>query len=160
MGVTKCRKPKIHEHLIRRAHMFCNLDELETSPLCFLHYIIDQFRNTCDNNSYLVPYNHFRSMGQNVRYGWRVFYQQCWPFAKGFSSYDELWLQCFQSLKHCFGDQSTSKATVFRWFRQFMSGARTLEDDDRCGRMATTVTPENVSRVESLIKKDPKMTYA
>ena len=26
--------------------------------------------------------------------------------------------------------------------------------------MATTVTPENVSRVEVLIKKDPKMTYA
>ena len=26
--------------------------------------------------------------------------------------------------------------------------------------MATTVTPEHVSRVESLIKKDPKMTYA
>ena len=34
-----------------------------------------------------------------------------------------------------------------------------LKDDDRCGRMATTVTPEN-SRVESLIKKDPTMTYA
>ena len=68
--------------------------------------------------------------------------------------------ECFQSLKHCFGDQSPSKATTSRWFRQFMSGARTLEDDDRCGRMATAVTPENVSRVESLIKKDPKMTYA
>ena len=40
-----------------------------------------------------------------------------------------------------------------------MSGARTLEDDDRCGRLAETVTPENVSRVESLIKKDPRMTY-
>ena len=26
--------------------------------------------------------------------------------------------------------------------------------------MAKTVTPENVSRVESLIKKNPKMTYA
>ena len=35
-----------------------------------------------------------------------------------------------------------------------------LKDDDRCGRMATTVTPENVSRVESPIKKDPTMTYA
>ena len=68
--------------------------------------------------------------------------------------------ECFQSLKHCFGNQSTSKATIFSWFRQFMSGARTLEDDDCYGRMATTVTPENVSRVESLIKKDPKMTYA
>ena len=41
-----------------------------------------------------------------------------------------------------------------------MSGTRTLADDDRCGRMAKTVTPENVSRVESLIKRDPKMTYA
>ena len=68
--------------------------------------------------------------------------------------------ECFQSLKHCLEDQSPPKATVFRWFRQFMSGARTLVDDDRCGRMATTVTPENVSRVESLIKKDPKMAYA
>ena len=40
-----------------------------------------------------------------------------------------------------------------------MSGERTLEDDDCCGRMATTVTPEKVSRVESLIKKDPTMIY-
>ena len=38
-------------------------------------------------------------------------------------------------------------------------GARELKDDDRCGRMATTVTPENVSRAESLIMKDPKMAY-
>ena len=68
--------------------------------------------------------------------------------------------ECFQSLKHCFGDQSPSEATIFRWFRQFMSGARTMEDDDRCGRITTTVTPEDVPRVESLIKKDPKMAYA
>ena len=40
-----------------------------------------------------------------------------------------------------------------------MSGARTLEDDDRCGRMATTVTPEDVPWAQSLIKKDPKMEY-
>ena len=63
-------------------------------------------------------------------------------------------------VEHCFGDQSPSKATISRWFRQFMSGARMLEDDDRCGRMATTVTQKNVSRIESMIKKDPKMTYA
>ena len=68
--------------------------------------------------------------------------------------------ECFQSLKHCFGDQSPSKTTVIRWFRQFMPGARTLEDDNRCSRMATTVTSGNVSRVETLIKKDSKMTYA
>ena len=66
----------------------------------------------------------------------------------------------FESLKLCFGDQSPPEATIFRWFRQFVSRARTLEDDDRCGRMATTVTPEDVSRVESLIKKNLKMAYA
>ena len=67
--------------------------------------------------------------------------------------------ECFQSLEHCFGDQSPSKATVFGWFTQFMSGARTLEGDDCCSRMATTVILENISRVESLINKDPKMAY-
>ena len=35
-----------------------------------------------------------------------------------------------------------------------------MEDDDRCSQMATTVTPENVSREESLIKTDTKMTHA
>ena len=68
--------------------------------------------------------------------------------------------ECFQSLIHCFGDQTLFKVIVFRWFRQFVYGARTFEDDDGCGRMATTVTPENISRVESLFKTDPKMTYA
>ena len=34
-----------------------------------------------------------------------------------------------------------------------------FEDDDHCSRMATTVTPENASRVESLKKKTSKMTY-
>ena len=68
--------------------------------------------------------------------------------------------ECFQSLTLCLGIKSPSKATVYRWFRQFMSGAKTLEDDDRCGRMATTVTPKIVSRVESLVKTGPKMTYA
>ena len=67
--------------------------------------------------------------------------------------------ECFLSLKHCCGDQYPPKATVIR-YRPFMSRARTLEDDDRCGRMATTVNPENVSRVESLIEMDRKITYA
>ena len=68
--------------------------------------------------------------------------------------------ECFQSSKHYFGHQSPSEATIFRWFRQLMSGARMLEDDDHCSRMAMTVTPEDIPRVEFLIKKDPKMTYA
>ena len=51
--------------------------------------------------------------------------------------------------------------TVFRWFGQCMSGARALEDEDCCGRIATAITvPEIVSRVEPLVKKDPKFTIS
>ena len=77
----------------------------------------------------------------------------CYDYCQGKSIQESL-----QSLKHCFGDQSLSEATTFRWLRQFMLGARirTLEDDDRCDRMATTVSPEDVPRVESLINKDLK----
>ena len=53
---------------LRGAHiMFCNLYELTTSLLCFLHYIIDQFLNTFDNNFHLIPYNHFHSIRENIR---------------------------------------------------------------------------------------------
>ena len=65
----------------------------------------------------------------------------CYDYCQG-NSFQER----FESLKLCFGDQSPSEATIFRWFRQFTSRARTLEDDDRCGRTATTNTPEDVSR--------------
>ena len=47
--------------------MFYNLDKLMTSLLSFLHHIVDQFCNTCDNKNYLIPYNHFYFMRQNVR---------------------------------------------------------------------------------------------
>ena len=53
---------------IRGAHnTFFNLYELMTSLLCFLHHIIDQFRNTCDKKYYLILYNRFHFMRQNFR---------------------------------------------------------------------------------------------
>ena len=34
-----------------------------------------------------------------------------------------------------------------------------LEDNDRCGRNSASSTPQNISRVESLIKVDQRLTY-
>lgn len=67
--------------------------------------------------------------------------------------------QCHHTLKRCFGDQAPSKATVFRWYRHFLSGQTNIEDDDRCGRPPTSVTPENISKVRSMIKEDGRVTY-
>ena len=41
-----------------------------------------------------------------------------------------------------------------------MSRARTLEDNDCYSQMATSVAPENVSRLESMVKKASKVKYA
>ena len=43
--------------------MFCNLDKLMTSLLCFLHYIIDQFHNNCDKKFYLIPCDKMSGKG-------------------------------------------------------------------------------------------------
>ena len=101
--------------------MFCNLDELMTSPLCFLHYIIEQFRNTCDKkfNSFhrtiFIPCEKMSGKGDGSsassvdfsRGNFRamIYYGYCQ--GKSFQEW-------FQSLKHCFGYQSPSEATIFR----------------------------------------------
>ena len=61
---------RIQHSDIRGAHiMFCNVDELMTPVRCFLHYIIDQSGNICDQKKkkkkkkiHLIPYNHFHAM--------------------------------------------------------------------------------------------------
>ena len=68
--------------------------------------------------------------------------------------------QCYQVIQKRFSDQSPSNATVNRWHRHYRSGQTSLEDSDRCYRMPTSGTPKNVSRVESLIKEDPRLLYA
>ena len=104
--------------------------------------------HTCHCN-FLISFNHFHSMRQNVWQGWRVFCQQCWSFAKDFGAImycdycqENSSQECFQSWKHRLVDQLPSRAAGLRWLKRFMSGARTLEDNDRFGRMATTFTIE------------------
>ena len=58
----------MYMHVRGARTMFCHLDEQMALLLCFLHYIIDQFHNTCDKKKlYPILCNHFHSMRQNVR---------------------------------------------------------------------------------------------
>lgn len=65
--------------------------------------------------------------------------------------------QSLSSLAQCFGDQSPSRTTVFRWYKEFQFGRTTLADDDRYGRPVTVSTEQNVAMVRSLIKEDPRI---
>ena len=101
--------------------MFCNPDELMTSLLWFLQYIIDQFRNTCDITKFtgflatiFIPCDKMsaegdvssaRSVDLSRRNFRAMIYCDC--------CHGKPFQECFQSLKYSFADQSRSKTTVF-----------------------------------------------
>ncbi|KAJ4435280.1 hypothetical protein ANN_30196 [Periplaneta americana] len=77
--------------------------------------------------------------------------------------YDFKWsLKESQSLERStqvFSDLFPSRAKIFGWFIEFERGKTSLEDEERSGRPSTVVTEENISRVEVMIKDDPRLTY-
>lgn len=61
-------------------------------------------------------------------------------------------------IRHGFGDEALSRTTVFTWWKRFKEGRETLEDDERCGRPATAVHNENVTKVRTLLLSQPHLT--
>src|SRR5262249_9372999 len=57
------------------------------------------------------------------------------------------------------GGAAVSESTVKYWMRQFRFGRRSLEDDPRAGRPATSMTDEKVELVRELIRGNPRITY-
>lgn len=48
--------------------------------------------------------------------------------------------------------------TVRRWFEQYEAGKSTLNDSPKSGRPVTSVTPENITRIDGIVTNDPKIT--
>ncbi|GFW67933.1 hypothetical protein TNCV_3872621 [Trichonephila clavipes] len=67
--------------------------------------------------------------------------------------------ECFQSLSSTFPDISPSCGTSFNWFNEFKHGKRFLEDNPRSGCQSTSTTEENVEKVWSLVREDPRITH-
>lgn len=64
-----------------------------------------------------------------------------------------------ENLTSVFGALSPSLATVCYWFREFKRGRSDVKDESRPGRPPTAVTPENVIKVEWLIKESRNITH-
>jgi histone-lysine N-methyltransferase SETMAR len=61
-------------------------------------------------------------------------------------------------LLEVFGTLAATKATVQKWVSRFKDGRESLEDDPRSGRPTTSVSDENVGRVEELVELDRRVT--
>ena len=58
-----------------------------------------------------------------------------------------------------YNDDAPSYATVKRWAIEFKSGRKSLGDDPRSGRPASSVNKENIEAVKALIHKDRRIKF-
>jgi len=59
--------------------------------------------------------------------------------------------------KNC-GEHAVSRAQVFRWYKAFLDGQDSVEDEPCSGRPCTSKTDENVTKVRALVRTDQRLT--
>ena len=64
-----------------------------------------------------------------------------------------------QELETAYGDQAPCYSTVQRWAKLFKDGREVVEDDPRCGRPITSLTPINIELVRQAVEENPHITY-
>ncbi|GFU00616.1 protein GVQW3 [Trichonephila clavipes] len=66
--------------------------------------------------------------------------------------------ETFAKLQQAYGDSVLSKAQVFRWFKAFLEGRESTEDEPRSGRPSVSKTAENVVRVRDFLRSYRRLT--
>jgi len=61
-------------------------------------------------------------------------------------------------IQQAFGDQTLSRAQVFQWHTRFMTGRRSVDDDEHTGRIRSFTAPEIVARIQELPLQDQRRT--
>jgi hypothetical protein len=64
----------------------------------------------------------------------------------------------YEKIQSAFGNDSLSRAQVFRWHKDFVNGREMVEDEPRSGRPASVRTSTNVDRVRAFIRQDRRLT--
>ena len=61
-------------------------------------------------------------------------------------------------LQEAYGKDALSRAHIFSWFKDFLTGRDSVENEPRSGRPITSKTDENVKRVKSLVQSNHRLT--
>jgi [histone H3]-lysine36 N-dimethyltransferase SETMAR len=67
-------------------------------------------------------------------------------------------VETFEMLYRVYGQDTSSRATVFRWHRRFKQRRESVNDNDRTGRPATARTDVNIKAVQDTVRKDRRQT--
>ena len=57
-----------------------------------------------------------------------------------------------------FRDQSLSRARMFQWHARFKTDRKSVDDDEHTGRATSCTTPENVTRIQELVRQVRRRT--
>ena len=77
-----------------------------------------------------------------------------YDFKRGLSVTD-----CSDQLSATFGESAPSKPTVYKWYREFSLGRKSIKVDPSPGRPVSVTTQENVEAVRKLVDRDRRITY-
>ena len=66
--------------------------------------------------------------------------------------------QCMNELNSIFGDEASSRTSVYRWYGEFNRGSSSLQNEFRKGRPKSVVVPETIDAVGQLILQDRHVT--
>ena len=60
----------------------------------------------------------------------------------------------FKSMQQVYGDNCMGRTQVFEWYKRFVDGRESLEDDKHTGRPISTRTPEIIEKIRDFIAND------
>ncbi|XP_033224449.1 protein GVQW3-like [Belonocnema kinseyi] len=66
-------------------------------------------------------------------------------------------MEIFLRLRNQFGSECLSRAAVFKWAKALKDGCETVENEPHDRRPRTSITPDNIRRVDQMILEDCRM---
>ena len=63
----------------------------------------------------------------------------------------ETGIETFNKQKQAYGEHDLSRSQVFKWFKAFLEGRKSIKDEPRSGRPSTSKTDNNVEIVGALV---------
>ena len=63
-------------------------------------------------------------------------------------------IETLNKLKQAYGEHALSRSQVFKWYKAFLEGHESIEDEPHSGRPSTSKTDNNVEIVRALVWSD------